>query len=56
MLNHSIGQRFPAEIIVPEWDPVVGSLFFALESAGIELDAEIARSVTHSYLHRRSTT
>jgi len=54
MLEHAIPQRFPAEIIVPEWDPVVGSLLFALESDGVELSGDLAGSMIHSYMERRS--
>lgn len=53
MLELALHQRYDAEIIVPEWDPVVGALFYAFEKGGIKLTGELAGRITSSYIKKR---
>jgi len=54
MLTHAIKQKYNADIIVPEWDPVVGALFFAFEKNNISLDDDLTRTIINTYLSKRT--
>jgi N-acetylglucosamine kinase-like BadF-type ATPase len=56
MLDHAIRQRYPAEIIVPEWHPVVGALFFAFEKSGVELSRDLADTVIGTFMERTAAS
>ncbi len=55
MLELAVHQNYKAKIIVPEWDPAVGALFFALEKSGIPLDKTLTDTVIRTYLERKNT-
>lgn len=49
MIELALHQRYHVNIIVPQWDPVVGALFYALENGGIQLTNEISQRVIQTY-------
>ncbi|MCP4756510.1 MAG: hypothetical protein GY866_37075 [Proteobacteria bacterium] len=53
MLELALHQKYQAEIVVPNWDPVLGALFFAFESGGIELGRDLSGKIVTSYLKKK---
>ncbi len=51
MIDLALHQRYYVNIAVPQWDPVVGALFYALENGGIQLTNEISQHVIQTYCH-----
>ncbi len=49
MIDLALHQRYYVNIAVPQWDPVVGALFYALENGGIQLTNEISQRVIQTY-------
>ncbi|GAK58784.1 ATPase, BadF/BadG/BcrA/BcrD type [Candidatus Vecturithrix granuli] len=49
MIELALRQRYHVNIIVPQWDPVVGALFYALENGGIQLTNEISQRIIQTY-------
>ena len=52
MLELAIHQKYDVEIIVPEWDPVVGALIYAIESSGIKLNEDITQNLINTFLKK----
>ena len=49
MIELALRQRYQVNIIVPQWDPVVGALFYAIENGGIQLTEEISQRMIQTY-------
>ncbi len=51
MIELALHQRYDnIEIIVPEWDPVIGALFYAFEYGGVQLTEALAKTIINTYL------
>ncbi|MBU2512632.1 hypothetical protein KJ966_14950 [bacterium] len=55
MLELAVHQKYKATIVIPEWDPALGALFFALEKNGIPLDKALTDTIIRTYLERKDT-
>ena len=49
MLELALHQKYKLEIIIPEWDPVVGAVFLAFKSAGYSLESSIVHRIVETY-------
>ena len=50
MIELALHQRYHVNIIVPQWDPVVGALLYALENGGIQLTDEVSQRIIQTYV------
>jgi len=55
MLTHAIEQKYTVDIIIPEWDPVIGALFYAFESGSINLTEDLTKTIINTYIKKRRT-
>ncbi|MBW2370738.1 MAG: hypothetical protein JRH15_22940 [Deltaproteobacteria bacterium] len=55
MLTHAMDQKYAAEIVIPEHDPVVGALFYALEAGGVDLTTDLTETIISTYMKNRVT-
>ncbi len=53
MIESALKQRYNVKMIIPEYDPVVGALFYAFERAGVRLTDELAERIINTYMERR---
>lgn len=49
MLDLALHQRYQVDIIVPDWDPVVGALLYAFEKSGIPLTKDMFSRIIQTY-------
>lgn len=49
MLELALRQKYDVEIIVPDYDPVVGAIFLAFKHAGYPLDKQCAERIVKTY-------
>lgn len=49
MIDVALHQRYAVDIIIPEWDPVVGALLYAFDKGGISVTDEMANTLTQTY-------
>ncbi len=54
MLELAIHQKYKAKIVIPEWDPVLGALFFAMEKDGFTLDGKLSDTIIRTYLEKKN--
>ncbi len=52
MLQNALHHRYDLEIIIPEWDPALGALFFAYEQSDISLTEKFSTRLINSYLQK----
>jgi len=51
MLELALKQKYEVDIFIPPWDPVVGALVMAFQTAGIALEKMIIERITQTYEH-----
>ncbi|MBN1482539.1 hypothetical protein EH223_10880 [candidate division KSB1 bacterium] len=49
MLELALRQKYNVEIIIPDYDPVVGAIFLAFKHAGCPLDKRCAKQIIKTY-------
>jgi N-acetylglucosamine kinase-like BadF-type ATPase len=49
MIELAIQQRYPAQIVIPDYDPVLGALFLAYEKSGHRLDDKTSERFIQTY-------
>jgi N-acetylglucosamine kinase-like BadF-type ATPase len=57
MLELCLNQRYRSsiQIVVPEWDPVLGAVFHAFEKSGLKLTREISDRMIRTYIEKESS-
>ncbi len=49
MVDLALHQRYQVDIIVPDWDPVVGALLYAFEKGGMPLTKDMSDRIIQTY-------
>ncbi len=55
MVELAVHQKYKTKIVIPEWDPVLGALFFAMEKSGLILEKQVTSTIIETYLQKKKT-
>ena len=52
MLELALNQRYSVDIVIPDYDPVAGAVFLALQKAGVEADSTVSDRVIDTFMQK----